>query len=245
MEPALRVNPAVLGSQLILNGRSYTVAGVVPTGFQLEGTADLYTLMEQWDDLLARSREMHPGMYVVGRLKPGVTQAQAQSEMTAIAARLAEAYPKSNTKHGVHLTPLTGVIVGNVRPKLLVLLGAVGFVLLIACANVANLILARSAGRQKEIAIRAAIGAGRGRVVRQLLTESVVLALAGGMAGLAIARWGTQAVVAAVPGGLPRMENIGMDGWVPPSLWVSRSSPASFSGWLRPCKPQSPACTRR
>ena len=207
-------NPAVLGSQLILNGRSYTVAGVVPTGFQLEGTADLYTLMEQWDDLLARSREMHPGMYVVGRLKPGVTQAQAQSEMTAIAARLAEAYPKSNTKHGVHLTPLTGVIVGNVRPTLLVLLGAVGFVLLIACANVANLILARSAGRQKEIAIRAAIGAGRGRVVRQLLTESVVLALAGGMAGLAIARWGTQAVVAAVPGGLPRMENIGMDGWV-------------------------------
>jgi putative ABC transport system permease protein len=157
---------------------------------------------------------MHPGMYVVGRLKPGVTQAQAQSEMTAIAARLAAAYPKSNAKHGVHLTPLAGVIVGNVRPTLLVLLGAVGFVLLIACANVANLILARSAGRQKEIAVRAAIGAGRGRVVCELLTESVVLALAGGIAGLAIARWGTQAVVAAVPGGLPRMENIGVDGWV-------------------------------
>ena len=207
-------NPAVLGNQLVLNGRSYTIAGVVPAGFQLEGTADVYTLLEQWDDVLARSREMHPGMYVVGRLKPGVTQAQAQSEMTAIAARLAAAYPKSNTKHGVHLTPLAGVIVGNVRPTLLVLLGAVGFVLLIACANVANLILARSAGRQKEIAVRAAIGAGRGRVVRQLLTESVVLALAGGIAGLAIAHWGTQAVVAAVPGGLPRMENIGVDGWV-------------------------------
>ena len=207
-------NPAVLGNQLILNGRSYTIAGVVPAGFQLEGTADVYTLLEQWDDVLARSREMHPGMYVVGRLKPGVTQAQAQSEMTAIAARLAAAYPKSNTRHGVHLTPLAGVIVGNVRPTLLVLLGAVGFVLLIACANVANLILARSAGRQKEIAVRAAIGAGRGRVVRQLLTESVVLALAGGIAGLAIAHWGTQAVVAAVPGGLPRMENIGVDGWV-------------------------------
>ena len=112
------------------------------------------------------------------------------------------------------VTPLTGVIVGNVRPTLLVLLGAVGFVLLIACANVANLLLARFTRRQKEIAIRSAIGAGRGRVVRQLLTESVVLALAGGIAGLAIARWGTQAVVAAVPGGLPRMENIGMDGWV-------------------------------
>jgi predicted permease len=208
-------NPAVLGSQLTLNGRSYTIAGVVPAGFQFDGKADVYTLLEQWDDLLlARSREMHPGMYVVGRLKPGVTETQAQSEMTAIAARLAQAYPKSNSKHGANVAPLADVIVGNVRPTLLVLLGAVGFVLLIACANVANLLLARSAGRQKEIAIRSAVGAGRGRVVRQLLTESVVLALAGGIAGLAIARWGTQAVLAAVPGGLPRMENIGVDGWV-------------------------------
>jgi predicted permease len=157
---------------------------------------------------------MHPGMYVVGRLKPGVTETQAQSEMTAIAARLAQAYPKSNSKHGANVAPLADVIVGNVRPTLLVLLGAVGFVLLIACANVANLLLARSAARQKEIAIRSAVGAGRGRVVRQLLTESVVLALAGGIAGLAIARWGTQAVLAAVPGGLPRMENISVDGWV-------------------------------
>jgi predicted permease len=206
--------PAVLGSQLTLNGRSYTIAGVVPAGFQFEGKADVYTLLEQWDDMLARSREMHPGMYVVGRLKAGVTRTQAQSEMTAIAARLAEAYPKSNSKHGVNVEPLTGVIVGNVRPTLLVLLGAVGFVLLIACANVANLLLARFTRRHKEIAIRSALGAGRVRVVRQLLTESVLLALAGGLAGLAIARWGTQAVLAAVPGGLPRVENIGVDGWV-------------------------------
>ena len=207
-------SPAVLGTQLRLSGRSYTIAGVVPAGFQFGGKAEVYTLLEQWDDILARSREMHPGMYVVGRLKPGVTQAQAQSEMSAIAARLAEAYPKSNSRHGINVTPLTGVIVGNVRPTLLVLLGAVGFVLLIACANVANLLLARFTRRQKEIAIRCAIGAGHGRVVRQLLTESVVLALAGGIAGLAIALWGTQAVLAAVPGGLPRADDIGLDPWV-------------------------------
>jgi predicted permease len=207
-------SPTVLGSQLRLSDRSYTIVGVVPAGFQLQGKADVYTLLEQWDDILARAREMHPGLYVVGRLKPGVTQTQAQSEMTAIAARLADAYPKSNARHGINVTPLAGVIVGNVRPTLLVLLGAVAFVLLIACANVANLLLARFTGRQKEIAIRSAMGAGRARVVRQLLAESVVLALAGGVAGLAVARWGTQAVLAAVPGGLPRMENIAVDGWV-------------------------------
>lgn len=207
-------SPAVLGKQLMLNGQSYTIAGIIPADFYLEDPADVYTLLEQWDSPLASLRQAHPGIVVVGRLKPGVTEGQAQSEMTAVAGRLGEAYPTTNSKHGIKVVPLSAVIVGNVRSTLLVLLGAVGFVLLIACANVANLLLARFTKREKEIAIRSAIGAARGRVIRQLLTESVLLALAGGVAGLAIARWGTKAVVAAVPGGLPRMENIGVDGWV-------------------------------
>ena len=207
-------SPAVVGRALTLDGRSYTVAGVVPADFQFEGRADVYTLLEQRDDPLVRSREMHPGIRAVGRLAPGVTRGQAQSEMDAIAARLAETYPKSNSRHGVEVAPLTGAIVGNVRPTLLVLLGAVGFVLLIACTNVANLLLARFTRRQKEMATRIALGASRVRIIRQLLTESVVLALAGGVAGLAVAWLGTRVVLAAVPGGLPRMESIGVDGWV-------------------------------
>jgi predicted permease len=207
-------SPAAIGSALTLDGRSFTVAGVVPAAFQFEGKADFYTLLEQRDDALVRSREMHPGLRAVGRLAPGVTRAQAQSELSAIAARLAEAYPKSNSRHGVVIQPLAGAIVGNVRPTLLVLLGAVGFVLLIACTNVANLLLARFTRRRKELATRLALGAARARVVRQLLTESVVLSLAGGVVGLAIAWLGTRAVLAAVPGGLPRMESIGVDGWV-------------------------------
>jgi predicted permease len=157
---------------------------------------------------------MHPGIFVVARLKSGIEVSHAQSEMTAIATRIAEAFPKSNAKHGINVKPLTGVIVGDVGSTLLVLLGAVGFVLLIACANVANLLLARSIGRRKEMAIRAAMGASRVRVLAQLLGESVVLSLAGGAVGLLLAVWGTKAMVAAVPGGLPRMDSVALDGWV-------------------------------
>lgn len=207
-------DPGVIGRKLKLNGADYTIVGVTPSDFAYQGKYDIYTLIGQWDDVLIRSREMHPGIYVVARLKPGMELSRAQSEMTAIAARLAAAYPKSNARHGINVKPLASVIVGDVGSTLLVLLGDVGFVLLIACANVANLLLARSTGRRKEMAIRSAMGASRGRVILQLLTESVVLSLVGGAVGLALAAWGSKAVLAAVPGGLPRMDKVAVDGWV-------------------------------
>jgi predicted permease len=154
------------------------------------------------------------GMNTVARLKPGVTFEQARADMEALAQNLAAAYPDSNKGTGASLVPLKADVIGNVRGILLVLLGAVSFVLLIACANVANLLLARSTGRSREFAIRAAIGASPRRVIRQLLTESVLLGLTGGAFGLLLAKWGTRAILAALPETLPRAEDIGLDSHV-------------------------------
>jgi putative ABC transport system permease protein len=202
---------SIVGKQLTLNNQSYTVIGIAAPDFRFGSDTDIYTLIGQNEDKCFKARGCHPGIYVLGRLKPGLSMEQGRADMDALMARLGTQYPDTNSDRRIHIESLYDNTVQDVRPALYVLLGAVGFVLLIACANVANLLLARSAVRQKEIAIRRALGASRWRIVRQLLTESIVLGVFGGGIGLLLALWWTDALKSLVPGTIPRLKEAGID----------------------------------
>ncbi len=178
-----------LGRSITLDNQPYTIVGVMPPHFQLLQAADVLLPMGPWAATLPDDRGWHPGIWPLARLKPGITTARAQAEMDVISTRLATQYPNFNHNLSAEVRPLQEFAVQNVKQSLLVLVAAVGFVLFVACANVANLLLARAVGRQKEIAIRTAIGGSRIRIGMQLLTESLILALAGGAAGLLLADW--------------------------------------------------------
>ena len=197
-----------VGRTVQLDNNPYTIVGVLPPRFELFAHADLYVPFGPWAATLPDDRGWHPGIFPVARLKPGVPIEQARTEMDAIAQQLEAEYPESNRSVGVLVTRAQDVLVQNVRPALRMLTGAVVLVLLIACANVANLLLARALDRQKEIAVRLALGASRLRIVRQLVIESIVLACVGGAAGLIVAAWGVSLLSGVAVTGLPRAQNI-------------------------------------
>ncbi len=202
-------DPRVAGRSVVLDGKSFTVIGVLPAGFHFIENADVITPMRPNMPAIYDDRSVD-AVAVSARLKAGVTMAQAEAEMNAIQQNLDHEYPDANRGIGVTVTSLMQEIVGDVKGTILLLFGAVGLVLLIACANLANLLLARSTARAREFGIRAALGASRGRMVRQLLTESIVLSLAGGALGVALAAAGLRVLLAALPHTLPRSENIGL-----------------------------------
>ena len=207
----------VVGRAVVLNGESYEVAGIMPPEFRdvFGREVEIWSPLVFQQDQLADDQRTHEFLNLVGRLRDGVTLADAQAEMRSIGEQLRQQYVGLYAESwSLGVTPISELTAGNIRPALLILLGAVGFVLLIACANVANLLLARAAARGREIAIRSALGASHDRLVRQLLTESAILSIAGGAVGLLLAYWGVRVLVAVNAGNLPRADEIRVDGVV-------------------------------
>jgi len=211
--------PAAIGKTLTLDGVDYTIVGVLDPGFRFgRRRADVYTPIGRRDPLYANDRTVHD-ILCVARLQPNVSLPHAQAEMNAVQEKIDQLNPATERGLGTFIAPLRQFIIGDagggdLRGTLVLLFGAVALVLLIACANVANLFLARSAVRTREFAVRLALGASRARIVRQLITESLLLSFTGGVLGLVIAKWGVPVVLAAAPGTLPRAENIGVNVWV-------------------------------
>jgi predicted permease len=201
----------IVGKAVTLDEKNYTVIGVTPADLALYRTTEVFVPIGQWNTPALKNRGAALGLHGIGRLKPGVTVEQGQADLNRIMNNLAISYPETNRGNSSKVSPLKERIVGEIRPVLLLLLGSVGFVLLIACVNVSNLLLARSTSRMREFAVRSALGASRWRLLRQSLTESTLLACGGGVLGLLVAAWGTHAALAVLPTSLPRAAEVRME----------------------------------